>query len=82
MVTYEELADMKAIGPRPAQIKALLAERPMSARELAEALKITIGAVRPHLRTLSARDADIDKTRMGRNVVYFLRSQREKVKTK
>ncbi|MFQ6085357.1 MAG: winged helix-turn-helix domain-containing protein [Candidatus Bathyarchaeia archaeon] len=80
MVTYEELARMKVIGPRPAQIRELLKEKPMNAQEVASTLGVTVAAVRPHLRDLSRKDADVDKTRFGRNVYYFVKSKLDEAK--
>ena len=80
MVTYEELGKMKVIGPRPIQIKELLQERPMSADEIAKTLGISVAATRPYLRDLVKKDEDVGKTRIGRNVYYYLRSVLERHK--
>lgn len=79
-LTYEDLARVKVIGPRPAQIKGLLEEKPMSAEEIASSLGISVPAVRPHLKSLTKADKDIGKIRIGRNLYYFLWSVLEKHK--
>ena len=80
MVTYEELSKMKVTGQRPMQIKELLQERPMSADEIARTLGISVAATRPYLRDLVKKDEDVGKTRIGRNVYYYLRSVLERHK--
>lgn len=77
MVTYEELARMKVIGPRAVQIRELLKERPMNAEELSERLGITKAAVLPYLRDISRKGQDIGKARIGRKVYYYLKSALE-----
>lgn len=80
MVTYEELASMKVIGPKAVQIKELLKEKPMNVEELAGKLRISKAAVRPYLRELTHKDEDIGKVRIGRTVHYFIKSMLETVR--
>lgn len=79
-VTYENLARIRVIGPRPAQIKGLLEEKPMSAEDIAGSLGISVPAVRPYLRSLAKANEDVGKTRIGRKVYYYLKSVLERHK--
>lgn len=73
MVAYEEAAENRAPS-RLAQIRGLLLEKPMCAKEIAEVLEISVSTVKTHLRKLTKRDEDIGKARMGHSVYYYLRS--------
>ncbi|MFQ6085286.1 MAG: ArsR family transcriptional regulator [Candidatus Bathyarchaeia archaeon] len=74
MVTYEELAKIKVVGPRAVQIKELLKDKPMNVDEISANLGITKAAIRPYLRDIVAKDEDIGKVRIGRKVYYYSES--------
>lgn len=79
MVTYEELVRMEIIGPRAAQIRKLLEEKPMNTEEIATKLGVSKASAQFYLRDLARRDPDVARVRIGRKVHYYLKSVLEKV---
>lgn len=80
MVTYEELAQMEIIGPRAAQVRKLLEERPMNAEEIATKLGVSKASAQLYLRDLARRNPDVARVRIGRKVYYYLKSVLEEVR--